>query len=96
MLESLRDMLLEKIDENPLLVDADKKMEREAVQKKYTLYIESISEFFRSRIGYAIEHTLKYIEFGEFLDHIVDHDGDIEFVELEEMILSIFTEASAE
>jgi hypothetical protein len=78
------------------LVAADKQSDREAVQKKYGQHIASLGEFFKSRIAIAIEHTLKWIELGVFLDHIVGHDEDIEFTELREMIFSIFTEVSSE
>lgn len=96
MIEDLRDLLIQKIEENQLLIDEDKKAEKEAVLKKYNRHIKSLDEFFKSRIAYAIEHTLKWIELDKFLAHIVGHDEDIEFNELKDMIISIFTEVSSE
>ena len=55
-----------------------------------------MAEFFESRISYIIESTLKKIELSEFLDHIVRENKNIQYKELREMILTIFTETSLE
>ena len=51
----------------------------EEIEKKYNGNIVNISEFFKSRIAYTIEDTLKFIELSDFFDHIVRHDSHIEF-----------------
>ena len=43
-----------------------------------------------------IERSLNEIELKKFLDHIVSHDEDIRFVELSDMIVTIFREVSTE
>ena len=50
--------------------------------EKYYEHIENVNQFFKSRMSFIIENTLKYIEFESFLDHIVRHDASILFVEL--------------
>jgi hypothetical protein len=55
-----------------------------------------LEEFYKSRIAFAVEQTLKHIELEEFLDHIVAHDGEIMFKELRDMILLIFGETANE
>lgn len=101
-LENLRDLLLHQVGEAPKAEseqedgNKDKATQREAIKNEYNSYIESVSEFFKSRIAYTIENTLKYIELSDFLDHIVRHDENIQFTELRDMIFSIFTETSSE
>ena len=43
-----------------------------------------------------IERCLNHIELSVFLEHIVRQDSNLEFLELKDMILSVFTEASSE
>lgn len=83
-LENLRDLLLRKVDGDELSIEADKQADnrdkehqQEAIKKEYNGYIASVNEFFKSRIAYTIENTLKYIELSDFLDHIVRHDENI-------------------
>lgn len=63
---------------------------------KYQSLYEKMEEFFKDRIAYVIENTLKYIDLSDFLDHIVRHDSDIQYKELSDMINSIFGEISGE
>lgn len=55
-----------------------------------------MEKFFKSRVDYVIENTLKYIELKDLLDHIVKHDEEIKFHELSDMIGSIFRENSSD
>jgi hypothetical protein len=55
-----------------------------------------LEKFFKSRVDYVIENTLKYIELKDLLDHIVKHDEEIKFHELSDMIGSIFRENSSD
>ena len=59
-------------------------------------HMDNLEEFFKSRLAYVIENTLKYIELSDFLDHIVKNDENIIYSELREMILSIFGEINSE
>jgi hypothetical protein len=62
----------------------------------YEKYIVNMEKFFKSRIDFVIENTLKYIELEEFLKHMVRNDGNIKFNELSDMISSIFVEVNSE
>jgi len=53
---------------------------------KYDVHLQNLIFFFKSRISYVIENTLKYIELSDFLDHIVMKDRHIKYQELSEMI----------
>ena len=55
-----------------------------------------MEEFFKSRIDFVIENTLKYIELEEFLKHMVRNDENIKYSELSDMICSIFNEVNSE
>ena len=66
------------------------------VDYKAQKHIDNLEEFFKSRLAYVIENTLKHIELNDFLDHIVKHDENIIFEELREMIISIFNEIKGE
>ena len=55
-----------------------------------------MEEFFKSRIDFVIENTLKYIELEEFLKHMVRNDENIKYSELSDMICSIFNEVNGE
>lgn len=55
-----------------------------------------MEEFFKSRITYIIESTLKHIELNDFLNHIVRNNESIIFKELKDMIMSIFSETAIE
>jgi len=63
---------------------------------KYDIHLQNLVFFFKSRISYVIENTLKYIELSDFLDHIVMKDRHIKYQELSEMIQSIFAETNGE
>ena len=52
--------------------------------------------FYKTRLDFVIERSLNEIELKKFLDHIVSHDEDIRFVELSDMIRTIFREVSTE
>lgn len=70
--------------------------EIEAINSKFNSYNSNLEMFFRSRIAYIIEQTLKHIELSEFLDHMVNKDHEILFKELRDMIVTIFSETSIE
>ena len=55
-----------------------------------------MEEFFKSRIDFVIENTLKYIELEVFLKHMVRNDENIKYSELSDMICSIFNEVNSE
>jgi hypothetical protein len=44
----------------------------------------------------VIERSLNHLELEKFLEHIVQHDSGLQFIELREMIHSIFAEVSTE
>jgi hypothetical protein len=87
-----------KLAKQASLVMSDEQAQQElsAIEAKYSVHIANMTEFFESRISYIIESTLKKIELSEFLDHIVHENKNIQYKELREMILTIFTETSLE
>lgn len=66
------------------------------MSERYENYIRNMEEFFKSRIDFVIENTLKYIELEEFLKHMVRNDENIKYSELSDMISSIFLEVNSE
>jgi hypothetical protein len=66
------------------------------MSERYEGFIQNMEEFFKSRIDFVIENTLKYIELEEFLKHMVRNDEHIMYSELSDMISSIFTEVNSE
>lgn len=64
--------------------------------ERYEGFIKNMEEFFKSRIDFVIENTLKYIELEEFLKHMVRNDENIKYSELGDMIGSIFAEVNSE
>jgi hypothetical protein len=66
------------------------------MSERYDSYIKSMEVFFKSRIDFVIEHTLKYIELEEFLKHMVRNDENIKYNELSETIVPIFAEVNSE
>lgn len=79
-----------------LLSEHQSQLEVQAVKEKYDQYILNLQQFFKSRIAYTIENTLKHIEFEDFLDHIVKNNNRIQFKELQDMINAIFSETTLE
>lgn len=79
-----------------LLSDDGLNADIEDVNKRYAGHTANVDEFFKSRIAFAVEQTLKHIELEEFLDHIVTNDQEIMFKELRDMILLIFGETANE
>lgn len=67
-----------------------------ALVMKYEAHARNVEEFYRSRIAFVVERTLKHIGPEEFLDHVAASDGEIMFKELRDMILLIFSETSNE
>ena len=66
------------------------------VECRYHTHITNLEDFFKSRITYVIENTLKHIELEEFLDHIVQNNNNIQFIEFRDLIMSIFGETAIE
>jgi hypothetical protein len=63
---------------------------------EYEAHSRNLEVFFKSRVAYVVERTLKHIGPEEFLDHVAANDDDIMFKELRDMILLIFSETSNE
>lgn len=96
ILSKLKLKLQKEIYENIELEDEIKKTYMQEIENKYDEHIDDVNLFFKSRISFMIENTLKYIEFDSFLDHMVRHDASILFVELQDMIYHIYTETVRE
>lgn len=96
ILSKLKLKLQKEIYENIELEDEIKKTYMQEIENKYDEHIDDVNLFFKSRISFMIENTLKYIEFASFLDHMVRHDASILFVELQDMIYHIYTETVRE
>lgn len=97
ILSKLKDQGIEKVKSTGLARDADPRSPAMlAVTAKYNAHSRNLEEFFKSRIAYAVERTLKHIGPEEFLDHVAAGEGEIEFKELRDMILLIFAETCNE
>ena len=82
VLNKLKSKLYLEVHEDTDLDGDAKKLRKQEITEKYDGHIDDVNQFFKSRISFIIENTLKYIEFESFLDHIVRHDASILFVEL--------------
>jgi hypothetical protein len=82
VLNKLKTKLYLEVHENKEFDGDAKKLKKQEMTEKYDEHIENVNQFFKSRMSFIIENTLKYIEFESFLDHIVRHDASILFVEL--------------
>ena len=103
MLQKIRDTKVDNImqlnpkDQDSLITEDQQPGQiLKQLSERYEGFIKNMEEFFKSRIDFVIENTLKYIELEEFLKHMVRNDGNIKFSELSDMINSIFLEVNSE